>query len=69
MPAVSLTVNTELASAAEQVKVTPDVLGAVTAQAESEAKAMPAPDSVMTTPALAPAVMAVLGVNETVAVV
>jgi len=67
VPAVSLTVNTELASATEQAGL-PE-LGAVTAQAESEAKAMPAPDSVMTIPALVPAVMAVLGVNETVAVV
>jgi len=67
VPAVSLTVNTELASATVQVGL-PE-LGAVTAQAESEAKAMPVPESVMTTPALVPAVMAVLGVNETVAVV
>ena len=73
MPAVSLTVNTELASAAEQVKVTPDVLGAVTAQALAapsvESKAMPAPDSVILIPALAAAVMVSVGVNEIVAVV
>ena len=73
MPAVSLTVNTELASAAEQVKVTPDVLGAVTAQALAapsvESKAMPAPDSVILIPALAAAVMVCVGVNEIVAVV
>ena len=66
-----MTVNTELASAAEQVKVTPDVLGAVTAQALAapsvESKAMP--DSVMAIPALAAAVIVPAGVNEIVAVV
>ena len=73
MPAVSLTVNTELAKAAEQVKVTPAVLGAVTAQAlpapAVESKAMPVPDNVMAIPALAAAVMVCVGVNEIVAVV
>ena len=64
-----MTVNTELASAAEQVKVTPDVLGAVTAQALVASTRMPAPDSVMAIPALAAAVMACVGVNEIVAVV
>ena len=58
MPAVSLTVNLEVANAAEQVA---PAAGAVTAQtlgAPEVSKAMPAPDSVMMIPALAPAVMA-----------
>ncbi len=69
VPAVSFTVNLELANAAEQEAPA----GAVTAQALAApavvSKAMPAPDSVMMMPALAPAVMACVGVNETVAVV
>ncbi len=71
MPAVSLTVNTEPASATEHVGDVPEV--EVTAQAlpvpAVASTAMPEPDSVMTIPALAAAVMAVLGVNENVAVV
>ena len=43
--------------------------GAVTEQALVPSKAMPAPDSVMRIPALGPAVMAWVGVNEIVAVV
>jgi len=67
VPVVSLTVNLEPESATEQAGL-PEP-GAVTVQTESEATAMPVPDNVTTTPALAPAVMALLGVNETVAVV
>ena len=70
MPAVSLTVNTEPANATEHVGDPEE--GAVTAQAlglPEVSTAMPAPDSVMAIPAWAPAVMALLGVKETVAVV
>ena len=68
VPAVSFTVNLELANAAEQEAPA----GAVTAQALAApavvSKAMPAPDSVMMMPELAP-VMACVGVNKTVTVV
>ena len=67
MPAVSLTVNTEPASAAEHAGDPEE--GAVTAQALVPSTRMPAPDSVMAIPALAAAVMACVGVNEIVAVV
>ena len=63
-----MTVNKEPANAAVQVAEA----GAVTAQtlgAAEASKAMPAPDSVMMMPALAPAVMAPVGVNEKEAVV
>ena len=43
--------------------------GAVTEQTLVPSKAMPDPDSVMRIPALGPAVMAEVGVNENVAVV
>ncbi len=71
MPAVSLTVNTELASATVHVGDVPEVEVTVQALAAPAvaSKAMPAPDSVMAIPALPPAVMACVGVNETVAVV
>jgi len=71
VPAVSLTVNTEPASATVHVGDVPEV--EVTAQALAAptvaSKAMPEPDSVMTIPALAAAVMTPAGVNENVAVV
>ncbi len=68
VPVFSLMVNTELANATEHVGDPEE--GAVTAQAESEATAMPDPDSVMRIPAFVdPAVMALVGVNEIVAVV
>ncbi len=66
-PAVSFTVSTEAANATEQVGL-PDA-GTVTAQTLVPSKAMPAPDSVMAIPALAPAVMIWTGMNEIVAVV
>ena len=59
LPAVSFTLNFDPANAAEHAG-DPE-LGAVTAQtlgAPEVSKAMPAPDSVMMIPALAPAVMA-----------
>ncbi len=59
MPAVSLTVNTKPAKATVHVGVPEE--GAVTAQTLGLAlvsKVIPAPDSVMTIPALAAAVMA-----------
>ncbi len=67
VPANSFTVNTEPAIATEHVGA--PTLGAVTAQKLVVSKEMPAPDSVMTIPALIPAVMACVGVNEMVAVV
>ena len=66
VPTISLTVNTEPAN--ETVHAGDPEEGAVTAQT-LESKAMPEPDSVMAIPALAPAVIAVAGVNEIVAVV
>ena len=69
VPAVSFTVNTGLANAT--VHVAPE-LGAVTAQTlglPEVSTAMPAPDSVILIPALVPAVIAVAGVKENVAVV
>jgi hypothetical protein len=69
VPAVSFTVSSEPANAKEQVAL--PVEGAVTAQAladpEVAFRETPAPDSVITIPAFAPAVIAVEGVNETVA--
>ena len=68
VPAVSFTVNTELANAT--VHEAPE--GAVTAQTlglPEVSTAMPEPDSVILIPALAPAVIAVAGVKEHVAVV
>ena len=67
VPAVSFTVNTEPANAAEHAG-DPE-LGAVTAQTLVASTRIPAPDSVMAMPALAAAVMACVGVNEIVAVV
>ena len=67
MPASSLTVKTEPAREAAHAALPTD--GAVTVHALPPATAMPAPDSVMAMPALAPAVMAAFGVNEMVAVV
>ncbi len=67
VPAVSFTVNTEPANAAEHAG-DPEA-GAVTAQALVASTRMPAPDSVMMIPALVAAVMACVGVNEMVAVV
>jgi len=69
VPAVSFTVNTELANAT--VHVAPDE-GAVTAQTlgvPEVSRAMPKPDSVILIPASLPAVIAVAGVKENVAVV
>ena len=64
-----MTVNKEPANVAVQATAA----GAVTAQALAApavvSKAMPAPDSVMMIPALAPEVMAPVGVNEKEAVV
>ena len=63
-----MTVNKEPANVAAQATAA----GAVTAQtlgAAVTSKAMPAPDSVMMIPALAPEVMAPVGVNEKEAVV
>ena len=67
MPASSLTVKTEPAREAAHAGL--PALGAVTVHALPPATAMPAPDSVMAMPALAPAAMAAFGVNEMVAVV
>lgn len=67
MPASSLTVKTEPARETEHAALPAD--GAVTVHALLPATAMPAPDSVMAMPALAPATMAAFGVNEMVAVV
>ena len=67
MPASSLTVNTEPARETAHAGLPAD--GAVTVHALLPATAMPAPDSVMAMPALAPAAMAAFGVNEMVAVV
>ena len=67
MPASSLTVKTEPAREAAHAALPAD--GAVTVHALLPATAMPAPDSVMAMPALAPAAMAAFGVNEMVAVV
>ena len=67
MPASSLTVKTEPAREAAHAALPTD--GAVTVHALPPATAMPAPDSVMAMPALAPAAMAAFGVNEMVAVV
>ena len=67
MPAVSFTVNNEAANAAEHAGDPEE--GAVTAQTLVPSTRMPAPDSEMTIPALAAAVMACVGVNEMVAVV
>ena len=67
MPASSLTVKTEPAREAAHAGLPAD--GAVTVHALPPATAMPAPDSVMAMPALAPAAMAAFGVNEMVAVV
>ncbi len=67
VPAVSFTVNNEPANVAEH-EGDPEA-GAMTAQALVASTRMPAPDSVMTIPALAAAVMACVGVNEIVAVV
>ena len=67
MPASSLTVKTEPAREAAHAAL--PALGAVTVHALPPATAMPAPDSVMAMPALAPAAMAAFGVNEMVAVV
>ncbi len=67
MPASSLTVKTEPAREAAHAALPQD--GAVTVHALLPATAMPAPDSVMAMPALAPATMAAFGVNEMVAVV
>ena len=67
MPASSLTVKTEPAREAAHAGL--PALGAVTVHALPPATAMPAPDSVMAMPALAPAAMAPFGVNEMVAVV
>ena len=67
MPASSLTVKTEPAREAAHAGLPQD--GAVTVHALPPATAMPAPDSVMAMPALAPAAMAAFGVNEMVAVV
>ena len=67
VPAVSFTVNNKLANAAEHAGDPEE--GAVTAQTLVPSTRMPAPDSVMTIPALAAAVMACVGVNEMVAVV
>ena len=67
MPASSLTVKTEPAREAAHAGL--PALGAVTVHALPAATAMPAPDSVMAMPALAPAAMAAFGVNEMVAVV
>ena len=69
VPAVSFTVNTELANAT--VHVAPEE-GAVTAQTlgvPEVSRAMPKPDSVILIPASLPAVIAVAGVKEKVAVV
>ncbi len=66
-PAGSFTVSTSAAIAAVQVGL-PDA-GAVTTQALVASKTMPGPVRVMAMPALAPAVMAVAGVKETVAMV
>ena len=67
MPASSLTVKTVPAREAAHAALPAD--GAVTVHALLPATAMPAPDSVMAMPALAPATMAAFGVNEMVAVV
>ena len=67
VPVVSLMVNTELANTT--VHVGAPELGAATEQTLVPSKAMPDPDSVMRIPALGPAVMALVGVNEIVAVV
>ena len=71
MPDVSLTISNEpLSNATEHVGDPED--GAVTVHTLGlplVSKAMPAPDSVMAIPALGPAVMAEVGVNENVAVV
>ena len=67
MPASSLTVKTEPAREAAHAGLPAD--GAVTVHALLPATAIPAPDSVMAMPALAPAAMAAFGVNEMVAVV
>jgi len=67
VPASSLTVKTEPAREAAHAALPAD--GAVTVHALLPATAMPAPDSVMAMPALAPAAMAAFGVNEMVAVV
>jgi hypothetical protein len=64
VPAVSLMINTGLTNVTVHVEE-----GAVTEQTLVPSKAMPAPDSVMQIPALGPAVMAWVGVNEIVAVV
>ena len=67
MPASSLTVKTEPAREAAHAGLPAD--GAVTVHALLPATAIPAPDSVMAMPALAPAAMAAFGVNEMAAVV
>jgi len=67
VPASSLTVKTEPAREAAHAALPAD--GAVTVHALLPATAIPAPDSVMAMPALAPAAMAAFGVNEMVAVV
>jgi len=67
VPVSSLTVKTEPAREAAHAGLPAD--GAVTVHALLPATAMPAPDSVMAMPALAPATMAAFGVNEMVAVV
>ena len=67
MPVSSLTVKTEPAREAAHAGLPAD--GAVTVHALLPATAIPAPDSVMAMPALAPAAMAAFGVNEMVAVV
>ena len=67
MPASSLTVKTEPDREAAHAAL--PAVGAVTVHALLPATAMPAPDSVMAMPALAPAAMAAFGVNEMVAVV
>ena len=65
MPASSLTVKTEPARETAHAVLPQD--GAVTVHALPPTTAMPAPDSVMAMPALAPAAMAAFGVNEMVA--
>ena len=67
MPASSLTVKTEPAREAAHAALPQD--SAVTVHALLPATAMPAPDSVIAMPALAPATMAAFGANEMVAVV
>ncbi len=65
MPASSLTVKTEPAIEAAHAGLPAD--GTVTVHTLLPATAIPAPDSVMAMPALAPAAMAAFGVNEMVA--